>query len=115
MTSIPLLIVDDNARMRAAIRAVLAGRPYVITEAADGLEGVETFSRLRPQWVVMDVSMPRLDGIEATRRIHALDPSANVIVVTDYGDEATRRATAAVGARAFLTKDDLFRLLEVLP
>ena len=115
MTPVPLLIVDDSAAMRATIRTVLEDRGYDVAEARDGVEAVETFARTRPAWVVMDVSMPRLNGLEATRRIRAVDRLARVVIVTDYGDEATRRAAAEAGAHAFVTKDDLFRLLEILP
>src|SRR5438046_10061305 len=102
--TMPLLIVDDNARVRATIRSLLAGRAYEVCEAADGVEAVETFARLRPAWVLMDVSMPRLDGLEATRRIRAIDPRAHVVMVTDHGDEATRRAAMEAGARSFVSK-----------
>jgi CheY-like chemotaxis protein len=110
-----LLIIDDSARMRDTIRSLLSGREYDVAEACDGLAGVAAFDLTRPDYVLMDVSMPRLDGITATKRIRVLDPKAKVIVVTDYRDEELRNAAAAAGAIDYVTKDDLFRLLEILP
>lgn len=65
------------------------------------------YERLRPAVVIMDVRMPRLDGIAATQAICALDPAAKVIVLTDYADEALACAASAAGALAFVPKDKL--------
>jgi CheY-like chemotaxis protein len=109
-----LILVDDSAHMRATVRALLRGRPYAIRECADGLEAVAAYERQPADWVVMDVAMPRLDGIEATRRIYAFDSGARVVILTDYDDDTLRARAKEAGAAAYVTKDDLFQLLDIL-
>jgi CheY-like chemotaxis protein len=112
--TITLLIADDNAGVRAAIRSVVGDLAGRVVECEDGLRAIALYDQLHPDWVLMDVSMPQLDGISATRRIRAGDPRARVVIVTDHGDTQVRRAATDAGAEAFVTKDDLFRLTEIL-
>src|SRR5580700_7968174 len=101
-----VLLADDHQLLRQAIRRALedAGMS-VVAEAADGGEAVRLASELRPDVVVMDVSMPVLDGVEATRRVHAEQPDLPIVILTMHGDEALRRDAVAAGATGFLTKD----------
>jgi DNA-binding NarL/FixJ family response regulator len=106
---IRVLLVDDQALIRAGFRALLAAEDdiEVVADAADGLKGVELALKHRPDVVLLDVQMPVLDGIEATRRI-ASDPrlaDVHVVILTNYGfDEYVFNALRA-GASGFLVKD----------
>jgi DNA-binding NarL/FixJ family response regulator len=101
-----VLLVDDHQLLRQAVRRALedAGME-VVAEAGDGSEAVRLASEITPDVIVMDVSMPVLDGVEATRRIHAANPELPIVVLTMHGEEAQRREALAAGATGFLTKD----------
>jgi CheY-like chemotaxis protein len=110
-----VLIVDDNPRFRELLKTVLAGVVDEVSECADGDEAVAAYRARRPDWVLMDLQMPRVGGLEAIRRLLAADPTAHVVVVTDYGDAHWRAAALEAGARGYVLKDnllDLRRLLE---
>jgi len=77
----------------------------VVAEAGDGGEAVRLVGELKPDVVVMDVSMPVLDGVEATRRVHAEFPDLPIVILTMHGDEAVRRDAVEAGASGFLAKD----------
>ena len=109
-----LLIVDDNAVMRRMIGRIVADLADEIYECPDGSEALAAYRRHRPDVVVMDVEMPALDGISATRRIRAEFPDARVVVVTVHGDEPTRTAAREAGASAYVLKDNLLDLRTVL-
>jgi len=99
-----LLIADDRARTRRALRAVLATQPGIelIGEAVDGEEAIAEVERLRPDIVILDIRMPRLDGIAATRQIKTRWPDTRVIAHS-LADELSQDALAA-GADAFVPK-----------
>ena len=106
--SIRVLVADDQSMVRAGFRLLLADEPdiEVVAEAATGLDAVAQAARFHPQVILMDIRMPELDGLEATRRILAADPSTRVLVLTtfnldDYVFEALR-----AGASGFVLKDD---------
>jgi len=105
--AIRVLIADDHAIVRKGLCALLATEPgiEVIGEAQDGTEALAQVQALRPDVVVMDLAMPGMDGLEATRRITASHPSARVLVLTSYsGDEQIFPAIRA-GAMGYLLKD----------
>jgi DNA-binding NarL/FixJ family response regulator len=77
----------------------------VLGEAGDGAEAVQLVDELRPELVIMDVTMPVLGGIEATRRLHAAHPDLPIVVLTMHDEEALREEALRAGASAFLTKD----------
>ncbi len=107
MSAVRVLVVDDQALVRAGFRMILEAEPdvTVVGEAADGLEAIAAVQRLRPDVVLMDVRMPNLDGIAATRRILAGDSGARVLMLTTFDlDEYVYEALRA-GASGFLLKD----------
>jgi DNA-binding NarL/FixJ family response regulator len=101
-----VLVVDDHQLLRQALRRALDENGMsVVSEASDGEEAVRLSAQLAPDVVVMDVTMPVLDGIEATRRIHAADPGTRVVVLTMHDEDALRAEAIRAGAVGFLTKD----------
>ncbi|MEV0609112.1 response regulator transcription factor [Polymorphospora rubra] len=112
-----VLVADDHPVYRDGLRMMLTstGTVDVVGAAADGVEAVELAAELRPDVVVMDLQMPRLDGIEATRRVLADAPSTGVLVLTMHdGDESVFAAMLA-GARGYLLKganqDEILRAI----
>ncbi|MCX7030397.1 MAG: response regulator [Spirochaetes bacterium] len=100
-----MLIVDDSPLMRAELSALLSTGGFEIAgTAVDGLEGVRRYAELEPDLVVMDVTMPRLDGISATSRIRAVDPSARVIVICGPCSHEQSREALAAGAAACIRR-----------
>ena len=106
--TIRVLVADDQSMVRAGFRMLLSGEEdiEVVAEARDGLEAVDKAARFAPTVVLMDIRMPELDGLQATRRILAADPAARILVLTTFGlDEYVFEALSA-GASGFVLKDD---------
>jgi DNA-binding NarL/FixJ family response regulator len=106
--TIRVLVADDQAMVRAGFRLLLADEPDidVVAEASNGLEAVVEADRTHPHVVLMDIRMPEVDGLEATRRILATDPSTRILILTTFDlDEYIYRALQA-GASGFVLKDD---------
>ncbi len=102
-----VLIVDDNAGIRRLIRRTLLGTASSIWECFDGSEALTAYANQRPDVVLMDIQMPGLDGLTATRRIRTLDPHARVVVLTDHDDDDLRKAAVEAGACGYLLKQNL--------
>ncbi|MCP5517533.1 MAG: response regulator transcription factor [Verrucomicrobiales bacterium] len=109
-----LLIADDSAAMRHAIARCCAGPNDTVVEAATGAEAVELHARCQPDWTVMDIRMPIMDGLSATREIRRQFPEARIVIVTQHDLPGLRRAACAEGVDAFFLKDDLTRLEAIL-
>jgi DNA-binding NarL/FixJ family response regulator len=104
---IRVLIAEDHALVRAGLSELLANRDdvEVVGEAANGAEAVERAVELAPDVVLMDLSMPEVDGIEATRRIAVEAPNANVVVLTSFSDRERILQALDAGAVGYLLKD----------
>ena len=103
-----VLVVDDQSMVRAGFRMLLGSQSdiEVVAEASNGLEAVDKAARFRPTVVLMDIRMPELDGLEATRRILAADGTARILILTTFDlDEYVYEALRA-GASGFVLKDD---------
>ena len=108
MTSI--LIADHHAPMRRLLQTVVGALADDIYECGDGQEAVNIFKDLHPDYVLMDIEMNGLDGIQATRQILQLDPNARIIIVTQQNDPAWRAAAASAGACGYVLKENLLDL-----
>jgi len=108
MTGAPVRVVlaDDQEMVRAGLRMLIDFQPdlEVVGEAADGLEAVEVVTRLCPDVVLMDVRMPRCDGIEAARRVLATVPDVAVVVLTTFDEDASLAEALRAGVSGFLLK-----------
>jgi two-component system, NarL family, response regulator DegU len=101
-----LLLVDDHRLLRQGLRRAVEEAGFdVVGEAGDGEEAVRLAVELRPELVLMDVTMPVLDGIEATRRLRHSAPDARVVILTMHGEEETVDRALRAGAVAYLLKD----------
>jgi DNA-binding NarL/FixJ family response regulator len=106
--TIRVLVTDDQSMVRAGFRMLLSGEGdiEVVAEASNGLEAVEKAARFQPTIVLMDIRMPELDGLQATRRILAADNAARILILTTFDlDEYVYEALRA-GASGFVLKDD---------
>jgi DNA-binding NarL/FixJ family response regulator len=107
-----VLIVEDHAGVRRLLRTALVGIAEKVWECCDGADALVAYAAHRPQVVLMDIQMERMDGLAATRQILLSDPSAKVLIVTDYNDDALRKAAQESGARGYVLKRNLFDLAQ---
>ncbi|MFQ5829952.1 MAG: response regulator transcription factor [Candidatus Methylomirabilia bacterium] len=106
---IRLLLVDDDLQFRNTLRHLLAPRneAIILGEAGDGEEALRLADSLRPDVILMDLGMPRMNGLEATHQLKARWPDLAVIILTVHDDAVYRRTALATGAEAFLVKKTL--------
>src|SRR5450755_4440498 len=106
---IRILLADDHALVRDGVRALLEKQPdmAVVAEAADGREAARLAEEHAPDVVVMDIGMPNLNGIDATRRILAARPGTAVVILSMHQDESYVLRSLKAGAKAYLLKDSL--------
>src|SRR4051812_33573643 len=101
------MLVDDHALLRTGVANIINQEPdlEVVAQAGDGVEALEAFERLHPDVILLDLRMPRMEGVEVVRRIRERDPRARVIILTTYDtDDEISRALKA-GAKAYALKD----------
>ncbi|NLW22293.1 MAG: response regulator [Tissierellia bacterium] len=100
-----ILIVDDVSFMRMMIKDILTKNGFhVIGEAENGVKAVEKYSELNPDLVIMDITMPEMDGIQAVREIKKIDPNANIIMCSAMGQQAMVIEAIQAGAKDFVVK-----------
>ncbi len=106
MERIKVLIVDDHAVLRHGVRALLSRKPdlAVVGEAGNGQEAIEEVKRIRPDVILMDITMPVMDGLEATRRIKAIAPEARILVLTQHEDPEFAVPLLQAGASGYILK-----------
>jgi CheY-like chemotaxis protein len=109
-----VLIVDDNKEVRRLIRDYLPPSVEQVFECDDGDAAFALYERYRPDWVLMDQDMPRIDGITAIREIITKYPTANICMVTAFNDDDLRDEAFAAGAGAFVVKDNLQEIETIL-
>lgn len=99
-----ILVVDDAEFLRMRISKMLAGAGHEIIEAENGVVAVESYKKLKPDAVLMDVTMPEMDGLTALKEIRAYDPNAKVVMLTALGQESVVLEAVKAGARDFVVK-----------
>lgn len=109
--AIRILIVDDHPVVRHGLRTLLEVQPgwEVIAEAADGLEALEKADRLSPDIILLDVSMPKMNGLEACRLIRKAAPAAEILIVTQHDSPQMMREALDAGARGYVVKSNAGR------
>jgi DNA-binding NarL/FixJ family response regulator len=114
---IEVLLVDDEPSVRCGLRMRVELEPdlAVVGEASNGLEAIQSAQALHPDVVVMDVEMPRMDGITATRRLREAAPLVSVVMLSIYDDASARERARAAGAASFVGKqEDVERLFDAI-
>ena len=106
---VSVLLVDDQLRFRSAARHVIERTPgfVVAAESGDGIDAVAQAAEHRPDLILMDIHLPGIDGIEATRRILDRQPGAVIVLISSYAREDLPDAAMASGAAAYLHKEEL--------
>lgn len=109
--TVRILVVDDHPVVRRGLKNLLSERPgwEVVDEAVDGLEAVDKAGRLTPDVVVLDLSMPRMGGLEACRLIRKNAPQCEILIVTQHDSAQMMQEAGAAGARGYVVKSNIAR------
>jgi two-component system chemotaxis response regulator CheY len=109
-----ILIVDDSEHIRKLIKNLVWDLAETIVECTDGTEVLAAYQKHHPDWVLMDIKMKMVDGIDATRQIKMEYPDAKIMIVTDFDVADLREAAFRAGAREYVVKEDLLSLRRIL-
>lgn len=113
MEIMKFLVVEDDPRVRRMIRSIVADATDTVYECSNGAEAKASYAAFLPDWVLMDLMMPQVDGIAATRQIKIDYPAAKIIIVTSHESRVMREAAEQAGACAYVLKENLLDLREL--
>jgi len=99
-----IFLVDDSEFMRAVLRNILKNEGYEILEISDGEQAIEQFKVAKPDLVLLDIIMPKKDGVEVLNSLKGIDSNVNVIMISAVGQEATIKKCQELGAKGFIVK-----------
>ena len=108
------LVVDDHPMFRSLLRTVLSGPDSEVFEESNGESALQAYQNLRPTWVIMDIEMPLMDGLSATKHLKSIHPEARIAIVTQHNQDAYREEAMANGAELFISKDNVIQLKDIL-
>jgi DNA-binding NarL/FixJ family response regulator len=109
-----VLLVEENSAVRNLVRRVVTSPGTWIQECTDAAQAMAAYAAGRPDFVIMDTGMKDLNGIEVIRQIKTMDPEARIVLVSDYDDAAMRERARLVGAFAYVLKDNLLEIADLL-
>ena len=109
-----ILIADDNSGVRRMIRSLIEEPDADVVECSDGGAAIRAFDELLPDWLLMDINMQPVDGLTAMRTILDKHPEARIIIISQYQDARTRDTALAMGAYAFVGKEDLMSIRDLI-
>jgi len=109
-----ILIVEDNEQMRRMVKMLTRDLVESVFECGDGAGALSAYAEHHPDWVLMDIDLPGVDGISATRQIVAAHPEARIVIVTNYDDAGLREAARSAGACEYVVKADLIEIRRIL-
>lgn len=109
-----ILIVDNSSRIRQLVKKIIGGNEIEIFECEDGFYSPDEYERIRPDVVLMDINMEKMNGLDASMQILKNYPKAQIIILTNYDDEAMRQKASSYGIRHYILKEDLMQLRDLL-
>ena len=112
-----ILLVEDNVKMRSFLRKMIEREIVTVEEfyeCEDGAQAVELYQKYCPDWVLMDIQLQTIDGLDATRQIFNFNPSAKVIIVTQFDDSEYREEARTIGVASYVLKDELISIPKML-